>query len=126
MIRAVVFAVIISLSFLVFVVSSIRHRKLHEGFAVMWIAVSVFMLLASATLPFHVLAHLASVLGIAYPPDLLLLLAVVFLLMLVLKLSSTVSLLSARVTTLAQEVALDHLRPGIDVETDSTLLDGKD
>jgi hypothetical protein len=61
------------------------------------------MLFMSATLPLHLLDHIAAALGIAYAPDLLLLAAVLFLVVLVFHLSLSLSELREKHRTLVQE-----------------------
>lgn len=103
---ATIFALVLSLCFLAFVVWSIRHHRLGEQTALLWLAVSVFMLLVSATLPLHPLGHAARLVGIAYPPDLLLLLAVLFLAVLVFHFSVRLARLAERETALGQAIGL--------------------
>jgi hypothetical protein len=104
--RAIVLSLVLSISFLAMAMTAIRRGRLREHAAVLWLAVSLVMVLLSATLPTHLLDHAARLAGIAYPPDLILLLAVLFLVILVFHLSLAVSRLSANQTILVQEIAL--------------------
>ncbi len=109
--RAFVLSMFLSLGFLALSVSAMRRRHLREQPALLWLGVSAVMVFFSATLPLHLLNHLAQLLGIAYPPDLLLLLAVLFLFVLVFQLSLSLDRLSANQTTIAQEVGLAAAGP---------------
>ena len=67
------------------------------------------MLLIAATLPFHLLDWLAHLMGIAYPPDLLLLAAVLFSFVLQFHLTMALSRISEQVTKLAQMLAISRI-----------------
>jgi hypothetical protein len=103
-------AMIISLGFLTLSVVAIRRKRLRDQAAVLWIAVSLFMVLCSLAVPFHLLDRVSHGIGIAYGSDLLLLLAVIFLVVLVFNLSVNLAAVKASQTRLVQEVAL--LRAG--------------
>jgi hypothetical protein len=64
------------------------------------------MVFFSATLPLHLLNWLASQVGIAYPPDLLLVLGVLFLVLLVFQLSVSLARLNDKHTALVQEFGI--------------------
>jgi hypothetical protein len=64
------------------------------------------MVFFSATLPFHLLNWLARQVGIAYPPDLLLVLGVLFLVVLVFQLSVSLARLNDKHTALVQEFGI--------------------
>jgi hypothetical protein len=68
--------------------------------------VSFVMVFVSATLPLNLLGHVSRFVGIDYPPDFILLLAVLFLVMLVFHLSLSLDRLSAKQTALVQEIGL--------------------
>ena len=104
--RAIVLSLTLSLAFLVFSVVAIRRQRLREHQAVLWLLVGFLMVLLSATLPLHLLDHVAHFVGIAYPPDLLLLLGLLFLVVLVFQLSIALARLSAKQTLLVQEMGL--------------------
>jgi hypothetical protein len=96
----------ISLGFLIFSVRAIRKRRLRDQAAVLWLAVSVVMVLFSLALPFSLLDRMSHVVGIAYGSNLLLLLAVIFLVVLVFNLSVSLAALKEKQTVLVQEIAL--------------------
>ena len=66
---------------------------------------SIFNALANVV-PTHLLDRVSHFVGIAYPPDLILLLAVLFLMVLVFHLSLSLARLSAKQTALVQEIGL--------------------
>jgi hypothetical protein len=108
--KSFIVAMVISLGFLTLSVVAIRRKRLRDQTAVLWIAVSLFMVLCSLALPFHLLDRVSHGIGIAYGSDLLLVLAVTFLVVLVFNLSVNLAAVKANQTRLVQEVAL--LRAG--------------
>jgi hypothetical protein len=100
-----VFAFIITFVIFLLVLRLIRKRKITEHFAVLWVAVSVVLLLASS-LGFPYLFRIAKFLGIVYPPSALFLLAIFGLTLLVIQLFAWVSKLNERSRSLVQQVAL--------------------
>lgn len=104
--RSTVLSLVVSVGFLVVSTLAIRRQHLREQAAILWLAVSLVMVLVSATLPLHLLDHFASVVGIAYPPDLILLLAVLFLVVLVFHQSLAIARLNERHKSLVQEIGI--------------------
>ena|ERR1700690_972640 len=108
-----------SLAFLVTVVIFalvmllVWKRKITERFALLWIAISLMLLLASS-LGFKYLFKIAELFGIPYPPSALFLLAIFGLTLLVIELFSWVSKLNERSRVLAQQLAI--LRDSLDRE----------
>jgi len=108
-----------SLAFLVTVVifalvmGLVWKRKITERFALLWIAISIMLLLASS-LGFRYLFKIAELFGIPYPPSALFLLAIFGLTLLVIELFSWVSKLNERSRVLAQQLAI--LRDALDRE----------
>jgi hypothetical protein len=90
-----------------------RRRHLHEKYAVMWLAVAV-VIAVFAIFPglFNSIAHGV---GVKNPPDLLAVLAELFLLTVCVRLSWEIGRLEDRTRTLAEEVAL--LRKDLDDRT---------
>jgi hypothetical protein len=109
--RSFVLSLVISVGFLLLSVIAIRRRQLHDQAAVLWLVVSLVMVFLSLTLPLHLLDRVAHLVGIAYPPDLLLLVAVLFLVVLVFQLSVSLARLSAKQTTLVQDIGILTTRP---------------
>jgi hypothetical protein len=104
------FAALASVALLGIVIELIRARKLRERYALLWLATAgVILLFAIWRSALH---ELSSALGIAYPPNALFVLSMLFVLVLLLHYSTVISKLSDRSTTLTQRLALmeDRLR----------------
>jgi hypothetical protein len=104
------FAALASVLLLGIVIELIRTRKLRERYALLWLATAgVILLFAAWRSGLH---NLSDALGIAYPPNALFVLALLFILVLLLHFSTVISKLSDRTTTLTQQLALleDRLR----------------
>lgn len=93
--------------FLLVVGEFLRRRQLREKYAVLWLTTGLLMLPFAVYPP--IFDGLAEGLGIADPPNLLLFLAVVFLLFVCMHLSWEVSKLEAETRVLAEEIALSRL-----------------
>ena len=98
------FAALASVALLGVVIELIRARKLRERYALLWLATAgvilVFALWRSG------LHDLSRGLGIAYPPNALFALSMLFVIVLLLHFSTVISRLSDRTTTLTQRLAL--------------------
>ena len=90
---------------------------MREQYALLWLGTATVILLFG--LWRDGLNELADVLGIAYPPNALFVLALAFMLLLLLHYSTVISRLSDRTTTLTQRIAIleERLRE-LDSETD--------
>ncbi|HEX3841316.1 MAG TPA: DUF2304 family protein [Acidimicrobiales bacterium] len=95
-----------SIGFLALSLRAIRQHRLSEHTGMLWLGVSLVMVFLSATLPFHLLDRAARFVGIAYPPDLILLIAVLFLFAFAFQLSIGQARLNEKNTKLAQEVGI--------------------
>ncbi len=104
--KAIVLSLVLSVGFLVVSVVAMRRQQLREQAALLWLSVSLVMVVVSATLPIHLLDRVSHFVGIAYAPDLVLLLAVLFLMVLVFHLSLSLARLSAKQIALVQEIGL--------------------
>jgi hypothetical protein len=96
----------ISLLFFSLTVRSIRKRQLTELTAILWLGVSVVTVLLSALLPTGAFNSTAYFFGIKYPPDMVLVFGVLFLVLLTYQITVMMSRLSARQRVLVQELAL--------------------
>lgn len=94
----------LSLSIFGFVLWLVRERRLREKYALLWLSTSLFIILL--TVSRRVLEVAALSIGIYYPPSLLFLVGVLFLLMVSIGHSVTLSRLSESNHNLAQELAL--------------------
>jgi hypothetical protein len=98
------FAALASVALLGIVIELIRSRKLRERYALLWLATAgVILFFAAWRSGLH---QLSEALGIAYPPNALFVLAMLFILVLLLHFSTVISKLSDRSTTLTQRLAL--------------------
>jgi hypothetical protein len=103
-VRISVIAAIAALVLLAIIFELIRSRRLHERYAILW------LLTGATTLVFAVwrdgLDTLADVVGIAYPPSALFMLALLFILIVLLHYSTVISKLADQNRILAQRLAL--------------------
>ena len=98
------FAALASVVLLGIVIELIRSRKLRERYALLWLATAgVILFFAAWRSGLH---NLSDALGIAYPPNALFVLAMLFVLVLLLHFSTVISKLSDRSTILTQRLAL--------------------
>jgi hypothetical protein len=100
-----------------FVFWLVRERRLREKYALLWLCTSVVVVLL--TVSRGVLEKVALGIGIYYPPSLLFLVGVLFLMLVCIGHSVTLSRLSDSNHQLAQEVAL--LRKQLEDEKDKGL-----
>ena len=106
--RARVFAMVIGIVVSVFVINSVRTRKLKEEFALLWLLTSVVLVLTPLAIDY--LDLVAYALGIEYPPALIFLLAIITLLLILFQFSLRISRFSEQITLLVQEVAVLNAR----------------
>jgi hypothetical protein len=98
------FAALASVCLLGIVIELIRTRRLRERYALLWLATAgVILVFAAWRSGLH---DLSRALGVAYPPNALFVLAILFMLILLLHFSTVISKLSDRSTALTQRLAL--------------------
>jgi hypothetical protein len=98
------FAALASVALLGVVIELIRARKLRERYALLWLGTAgVILIFAVWRSGLH---QLSQSLGIAYPPNALFALAMLFVIVLLLHYSTVISKLSDRSTMLTQRLAL--------------------
>lgn len=102
--RSVIFAISASIAALVLVLELVRRRRLREEYSLLWLGTAFVMLIVSAWR--DLLHELSARVGIAYPPNLLFLMAALFLLILLLYFSTVITRLTQENKDIAQEVAL--------------------
>jgi hypothetical protein len=102
--RVSIAAAIAAATLLLVVFELIRSRRLQERYALLWLltGVVIFILAVWRSL----LGSVSDLVGIAYPPSALFILAAFFILMVLLHYSTVISRLSEQNTTLAQRLAL--------------------
>jgi len=98
-------AFLVTLVIFALVMGLVWKRRITERFAILWIAISVMLMLASS-IGFRYLFKIAELFGIPYPPSALFLIAIFGLTLLVIELFSWVSKLNERSRALAQQVAI--------------------
>lgn len=99
-----VFSIIGSVVLFAFVIDFIRRGLLKEKYSVLWLACTVLITILS--LKKELLDSLAGLLGIAYPPSLLFLVAFIFILLINLHFSVVISILHEKNKVIAQELTL--------------------
>lgn len=102
--RSIIFAVGASLIALLVVLELVRRRHLSEEYSLLWLGTAVFMLVIGVWR--ELLHSLADLVGIEYPPNLLFLLAALFLLFIQLYFSIVISRLTRESKEAAQQIAL--------------------
>jgi len=114
-----ILAIVGSGTVLLLVVELIRRGRLKERYSLLWLfAGGVLLVLSSSR---TILEYISNLVGIYYPPSFLFLLAFLFLLLITLHFSVTISGLSEKNKRLAQELALlrQEMRELMLVWTDS-------
>lgn len=99
------FVFLASLFILILVIALVRDRRLSENLSLFWLIFSALMM-AGSSFAFSHLFEIARLVGVVYPPSALFLLALLFLLVFTLYLSTAISRLSDQAKVLAQELAL--------------------
>jgi len=89
---------------LIMVLELVRRRRLLERYALVWMAVTVLLIML--TLWDGLLTGVATVIGIAYPPSALFVIAFGFVILLLLHFSVAVSRLTDQSKVLAQQLSL--------------------
>ena len=106
--RARVFAVALGLLVLLVVINLVRTRRLTEEFALLWFVTAVVLVLTPLFIDYVDMA--ARAIGIAYPPAMIFLLAIISLLLILFQFSMRMSRFSDQIKVLTQEVALLNAR----------------
>jgi len=107
-----VFALVLCILTVGFLVQLLRRRWIREKYAIIWILVAVGIAVFGA---FPGLAvHVSRLVGVEVPANLMFAIAIVTLLAVCIQLSVAVSQLDERVRTLAEEVALLRLQLSVD------------
>lgn len=99
-----ILAIIGSAALLLVVVELIRRGRLKERYSLLWLVAGGVLLILSVSK--GLLEYLSQVVGIYYPPSFLFLVAFLFLLLITLHFSVSISSLSEKNKKLAQELAL--------------------
>jgi len=102
--RSIIFAVGASLAVLLFILELVRQRKLREEYSLLWLGTAGVMIVLSVWR--DLLHSVSAAVGIVYPPNLLFLLATLFLLLILLYFSTVITKLTQENKEIAQQVAL--------------------
>ena len=103
-VRISVVAAIAALALLAVIFELIRRRSLHERYAILWLVTGTTILVLAIWR--DGLDTLANIVGIAYPPSALFMLALLFILIVLLHYSTVISKLADQNRILAQRLAL--------------------
>jgi HAMP domain-containing protein len=102
--RSIFLATAASIAAFVFVLELVRRRRLSEEYSLLWLFTAFAMMVVSA---WRDLLHgIAAAVGIVYPPNLLFLLAALFMLAILLYFSTVITRLTRENKDIAQHVAL--------------------
>jgi hypothetical protein len=108
--RLQIVAVVASAGLLVILLELVRRRRLLERYALLWLLSALVLL--GLSIWGGLLEELASLIGVAYPPNALFLVAFGFVMVLLLHFSLAVSRLTDQTKVLAQRLALLEERLG--------------
>lgn len=106
--RARVFAFALGVLVLLVVINLVRTKRLTEEFALLWFVTAVVLVLTPLFIDYLDMA--ARAIGIAYPPAMIFLLAIISLLLILFQFSMRMSRFSDQIKVLTQEVALLNAR----------------
>ena len=104
----ILLALAVTIPFLVVIVHLVRQRKLRAKYSFLWLMVAA-VLMVLVLVP-GILDQIGEAFGVAYPPALLFLGAIVFLLFVAVHFSWELSRIEDRQRTLAEELALANSR----------------
>ena len=108
--RIQIVAIAAAVALVLLVLELVRRRRLNERYALLWLF-SALIILGLAIWE-GLLEQIASLIGVAYPPNALFLVAVGFILLLLLSMSIALSRLQAQARILAQRLAILESRFG--------------
>jgi hypothetical protein len=108
--RIQVVAIVAAAALILVLLDLVRRRRLLERYALLWLSSAVILL--ALAIWRDLLAKIADLVGVAYPPNALFLIAFGFVLVLLLHFSLAVSRMSDQIKVLAQRLALldEHVR----------------
>ena len=111
--RIAVLSIVTSLGFLIGILEMVRRRKLREEYSILWLSGGFVVLVLSVKQDW--LNRISAAVGIAYPPSLLFLVGMLFIVLILIHFSITISKLKQMNRQIAQEIALmKHPPPGDD------------
>ena len=104
MTRITILSVLVSAALLFYILEMVRRRRLREEYSILWLAGGVIMLVFSLKQDWLMWASDAA--GIYYPPSFLFLIGMLFILLILIHFSITISKLYQMNKKIAQELAL--------------------
>ncbi len=107
--RIAALSIFASLALLLYIVEMVRRRKLREEYSILWLSGSVIVLVLSVKQDW--LNRFSAAVGIAYPPSLLFLIGILFIVLILIHFSITISKLQQMNKKLSQEIALMKSMP---------------
>jgi hypothetical protein len=108
--RVQLFSILFSLFIFFFIFSLVKSRRMKEEYSLLWFAMSLFLLYMS--IDRFAIDRLGSLVGVAYPPSVLMLMTTGFTFLMLIHLSVVISRLSAQNNELIQEMGLARLEAG--------------
>jgi hypothetical protein len=103
-IRQKIFAILISIGLLIFIVELVRRRKLREEYSWLWLLTGFIILILASW--YDLLNYIATFIGAALPTSVLFFFSLVFLFLIAVQFSIRISKLTDQIKNLAQEIAL--------------------
>lgn len=101
------FSILFSLFIFCFIFGLVKEKKMKEEYSILWFIMSLFLLYMSFVR--HAIDHLGHLLGVAYPPSVLILMTTGFTFLLLIHLSIVITRLSEQNNELIQEMGLGRL-----------------
>ena len=102
--RITIFAISVSVVLLLYILEMVRRRMLRTEYSILWLLGSIVILILSLMRGW--LEWLSRIVGIVYPPSLLFLVGIFFILLILIHFSITISRLYQMNKKMAQEIAL--------------------
>ena len=102
--RVTVLSICASSALFMYILEMVRRRKLREEYSILWLSGSLVILVLSVKQNW--LDRISLAVGIAYPPSFLFLVGILFILLILIHFSITISKLHQMNKKMAQEIAL--------------------
>ena len=106
--RARIFFMLLGIAVLVFVINSVRKKRLKEEYALLWLFMAAVLVIAPLFI--DIIDVVSFAIGIDYPPALIIVLTLVCFVLIFFQISVTISRFSDQIKSLAQELALTRKR----------------
>ena len=106
--RARIFIMVLGVAVLLFVISSVRSKRLKEEYALLWLFMAGMLVVAP--LAIDLIDTVSFAIGIDYPPALIIVLTLVCFVFIFFQLTLTISRFSDQIRHLAQDLALTRKR----------------